>query len=374
MRVLLVGQGFAPTVGGAETTMWHLAAGLAGRGHQVHCLVGGDPFEPAPAASPAGVSRTPLLAHGARAAVDWLAAELAMTAARFGPDLVHMIDPHELGPAPALACFRALPGLAKVATVTGLSARAAPEVMEHSWQAALYASGRLRAALPTAAAVAAVLPPGIDLGANAPDGPRDPRLAILQPPVVFHPARLLPAKGGLTGLEAFALLRGSLGSGTLVLCASADTAADPATLGSYRHTLETGAARLGVAAALVFVELAADQMPAAYRAADLVWVPTIGGQPFGLAALEAMACAVPVVAASSGALRETVEPGRSGLLVPPADPVALAGAAAAVLSDGRLRADLVAGGLARAAGFDRRGHARDVERAYALAMAAASVA
>ena len=363
MRVLLVGQGFAPTVGGAETTIWHLAAGLAGRGHQLHCLVGGDPFEPAPAASPAGVTRSPALA-----------AELPVVAARLGPDLVHVIDPHELGPELANACFTACHGVPKVASVTGLSARADPAVMGHPWQVVTYASDRLRAALRSAAAVAAVLPPGIDLGANAPDGPRDPRLAILQPPVVFHPARLLPAKGALTGLEAFALLRGSLGSGTLVLCASADTAADPATPRSFRNTLEARAVDLDVAAALVFVELAADQMPAAYRAADLVWVPTVGGEPFGLAALEAMACGAPVVAASTGALRETVEPGRSGLVVPAADPVALAGAAAAVLSDGRLRADLIAGGLARAAGFDRHGHARDVERAYALALAAASVA
>jgi glycosyltransferase involved in cell wall biosynthesis len=365
MRVLLVGQGFAPTVGGAETTMWNLAAGLAGRGHQVHCLVGGDPFEPAPPASPAGVTR---------AAPAQLAAELALAAARFGPDLVHVVDPHELGPGVAAACIGAWPGVPKVASVTGLSAKAAAEVMDQPWQAATYASARLRAALPSAAAVAAVLPPGIDLGANAPDGPRDPRLAILQPPVVFHPARLLPVKGALTGLEAFALARGSLGSGTLVLCASADTAAGPAAVRSFRNTLEARAVDLSVAAALVFVELGADQMPAAYRAADLVWVPTVGGEPFGLAALEAMACGVPVVAATTGALRETVEPGRSGLLVPPADPVALAGAAAAVVTDGRLRADLITGGLARAAGFDRRAHARDVERAYALAMAAASVA
>ena len=45
---------------------------------------------------------------------------------------------------------------------------------------------------------------------------------------------------------------------------------------------------------------------------------------FGLPAGEAMACAVPVISTTGGALPEVV--GDAGLLVPPADPAALAAA------------------------------------------------
>ena len=52
-----------------------------------------------------------------------------------------------------------------------------------------------------------------------------------------------------------------------------------------------------------------------YRAADLVVVPSYS-ESFGLVALEAQACATPVVAADVGGLRDAVADGRSGLLVP----------------------------------------------------------
>ena len=44
-------------------------------------------------------------------------------------------------------------------------------------------------------------------------------------------------------------------------------------------------------------------------------------EPFGLVALEALACGVPVVATAVGGLREIVVDGESGILVPPGDPL-----------------------------------------------------
>jgi glycosyltransferase involved in cell wall biosynthesis len=61
-----------------------------------------------------------------------------------------------------------------------------------------------------------------------------------------------------------------------------------------------------------------------------------------------MACAVPVVATTGGALPEVVgRDGETGLLVPPDDPGALAGAIAALLDDPGLRARLGAAGRER---------------------------
>jgi len=58
---------------------------------------------------------------------------------------------------------------------------------------------------------------------------------------------------------------------------------------------------------------------------------------FGLPAAEAMACGVPVVATTGGALPEVVEDGVTGILVPPADAEALAEAIYRLLSDEPLR-------------------------------------
>ena len=66
--------------------------------------------------------------------------------------------------------------------------------------------------------------------------------------------------------------------------------------------------------------------------ADLFLLPS-ETESFGLAALEALASGVPVVASAVGGIREVVKPGATGLLVPPADPVALADATRSLLED-----------------------------------------
>lgn len=62
-----------------------------------------------------------------------------------------------------------------------------------------------------------------------------------------------------------------------------------------------------------------------YRAADVCLVPS-RTESFGLVALEAAACGVPVVAADVGGLRGVVSNGETGLLVPGRDPAAYAAA------------------------------------------------
>jgi glycosyltransferase involved in cell wall biosynthesis len=62
---------------------------------------------------------------------------------------------------------------------------------------------------------------------------------------------------------------------------------------------------------------------------------------------EAMACGVPVVATDVGAVREVIEHGRTGLVVPPLDADALATATLALLADPDFRARLGAEGRRR---------------------------
>ncbi len=103
-----------------------------------------------------------------------------------------------------------------------------------------------------------------------------------------------------------------------------------------------------------------------YRAADVVVVPS-RSESFGLVALEAQACGIPVVAAAVGGLRTAVAHERSGLLVPGHDPKMYAAALRRVLDEPGLRARLRAGALEQAAAFRWSRTADGVLHAYAAA-------
>lgn len=73
-----------------------------------------------------------------------------------------------------------------------------------------------------------------------------------------------------------------------------------------------------------------------YARAEVAVVPSLY-EGFGLPAAEAMACGLPVIATTAGALPEVVEDGKSGILVPPQDAHALAKAIEQLLGDEQLR-------------------------------------
>jgi D-inositol-3-phosphate glycosyltransferase len=78
------------------------------------------------------------------------------------------------------------------------------------------------------------------------------------------------------------------------------------------------------------------EMPDLIRWADVVVSPP-WYEPFGIVPVEAMACGRPVVGTAVGGLLDTVVPGRTGLLVPPRDPVALVDAIGQLLANPSLR-------------------------------------
>jgi glycosyltransferase involved in cell wall biosynthesis len=84
-----------------------------------------------------------------------------------------------------------------------------------------------------------------------------------------------------------------------------------------------------------------------YRRAELLVHPA-RWEGFGLAVLEAMLAAKPVVASRVSSIPELVADGETGLLVPPEDAQALAAAVLEVLRDPTRAAALGAAGLARA--------------------------
>jgi glycosyltransferase involved in cell wall biosynthesis len=91
-----------------------------------------------------------------------------------------------------------------------------------------------------------------------------------------------------------------------------------------------------------------DDIPAVLSAADCLVLPS-KWEGFGLAALEAMAAGLPVIATRVPGLAEVVRHGQTGLLLDPEDPVALAESIDQLRSDRQLSADLGQAGLKRAA-------------------------
>ena len=93
-------------------------------------------------------------------------------------------------------------------------------------------------------------------------------------------------------------------------------------------------------------------------------------EPFGLINLEAMACQTAVVASAVGGIVEVVEDGKTGLLVPPARPAALAEALDRVLADPALARAMGQAGRRRVeAHFSWASIAERTEQVYAEAIA-----
>jgi glycosyltransferase involved in cell wall biosynthesis len=110
--------------------------------------------------------------------------------------------------------------------------------------------------------------------------------------------------------------------------------------------------RLGLEGAVRFVSgVDPERMVELYAEAEVAVVPSLY-EGFSLPAIEAMACGVPLVATTGGALPEVVGAnGVNALTVPPGDPGALAGAISRLLDDPALRARL--GTTGRAHVLDR---------------------
>ncbi|MGI9417586.1 MAG: glycosyltransferase family 4 protein [Geminicoccaceae bacterium] len=107
-----------------------------------------------------------------------------------------------------------------------------------------------------------------------------------------------------------------------------------------------------------------DPITPTLAAADAL-VVTAADEPFGRTVVEAMLAGVPVVAAEDGGYVEAVEPGGTGLLVPPSDNKAFVDAVRSLLDDPQGTEDMVA--AARHAACDRFSidrHVEAVEAAY----------
>ncbi len=121
--------------------------------------------------------------------------------------------------------------------------------------------------------------------------------------------------------------------------------------GPEYRSLKTLSRQLGLSERVHFTGHLPDALlPAAYQAADLFVLPShLPSEAFGLVMVEAMASGLPVVCTELGTgTSMVVQHGETGLVVPPADPPALAEALNRLLADDELRQRLGRAGTRRA--------------------------
>lgn len=148
--------------------------------------------------------------------------------------------------------------------------------------------------------------------------------------------RLVPLKGIVYLIRALAVLHRDIPGVRLEIAGS----------GPERPALEHEVQSHGLGDRVRFLGWRTDLGPL-METWDVYVQPSLG-EPFGIAALEAMAVGLPVVATAAGGLPELVEDGRTGWLVPPRDSGALAERLRALLLNPDQRHIMGSAGRARA--------------------------
>lgn len=121
---------------------------------------------------------------------------------------------------------------------------------------------------------------------------------------------------------------------------------------------------LGVCQRIHFLDAVPhEELPLYYSAADICVVPSYY-ESFGLVAVEAMACGVPVIASRVGGLKDTVQDGRTGYLVPWRCPEPFAEKLELLLSNDSLRRSMGAEAREFARRYDWPEVAAGVEAVY----------
>jgi D-inositol-3-phosphate glycosyltransferase len=206
------------------------------------------------------------------------------------------------------------------------------------------------------------VPPAVEHAFFAPGDRRGARRAIGLPadrPIILFVGRIQPLKGPDVAVRTLAGLHRDDAVLVLVGGASGDDGA--AELVAARALAD----ELGVGDRVVFVEPKPHHLLSSYyRAADVVIVPS-RSESFGLVALEAAACGVPVVASAVGGLLNIVQHGVTGLLVEGRQPVRYARAVAQLIEDPRGAAAMGAAASVRARRFTWSFTAARLRRLYA---------
>lgn len=355
MKPLSVGIACFPTVGGSGVAASQLALKLASRGHAVHVFSSGLPVRLSTVRNACILHRVepitrPPLENGVYAHA--LAGAMANVAARESLDVlhVHYALPHAASALLAKEILVAL-GLRPPRLVTTLHGT---DVTGLAGDAALTAVTRHAVLQSDAVTTPSVwLRRAAMANLSLPEKTRVEVVSNFVDPEEFHPGaerpdlrRLFPALPWDATSAPAVLLHASnfravkrVGDAVLALAQVLRTRSVCLILvgdGPERSAVEKLAASVGVSRNVAFLGEQL-QMGPLLAQADLFLLPS-EQESFGLAALEALASGVPVVATNVGGLPEVVRHAETGWLVPVADPPALAAAVLKLLADEPRRA------------------------------------
>ncbi|MGE5177431.1 MAG: glycosyltransferase family 4 protein [Hyphomicrobiales bacterium] len=350
LRIAVVTQAYRPAVGGVTEHVDAVARGLRARGHHVTVITSRFAGDGLPEPGVVRIGRNLVVPYnGAENNVTvglGLGRRLAETLERGAFDVIHVHCP--LSPTLPLLALRAarapVVGTFHTASTSDLPFRLLRAPLRWFYD---------RMARVIAVSDAArddvtrhfpgpvdVIPNGVDLGRFRPGLPRLARFDDGVPNLLFV-GRFDPRKGLPELLRAAAILAREGRAFRLVLVGD----------GRLRPRLERMAG--GVLRGRVHFEGRVEhvRLPRYYATADVFCSPATSGESFGLVLLEAMAAGAPVVATTLPGYRCVVTPGEDGLLVPPRDADALAGALRRLLDDAALRRRIAARGVETARRF-----------------------
>jgi glycosyltransferase involved in cell wall biosynthesis len=201
-----------------------------------------------------------------------------------------------------------------------------------------FTAGHVRKLYPAAANRIITIPRGVDLSRFSAERVGPSRRKPLQmewrlpeaggPAVILLPARMTGWKGHREAIRAAALLKERKDLSWRMIFAG-----DAQGRRGYLEELSQLISSHGLEDRIAMVGHCSD-MPAALALADIVIAPSNEPEAFGRVAAEAGAMGVPAIGSSIGAQGEIIDHGRTGLIVPPLDPAALAAAIADLLDRG----------------------------------------
>jgi glycosyltransferase involved in cell wall biosynthesis len=153
-------------------------------------------------------------------------------------------------------------------------------------------------------------------------------------PQLIFVGSLIEEKGPAVAVEAVSLLKGALPGLSLRMVGE----------GPQESALRQLSSQLGVADHVTFLG-SRDDVPTLMTRSDIFLMPSIWNEAFGFVLIEAMSVGCPVIASAVGGIPEVVAADAEGLLVPPADPRALANAILRLWTDPELRSQVIANAL-----------------------------
>ncbi len=208
------------------------------------------------------------------------------------------------------------------------------------------------------------VPPGVDHAFFSPGSRTGARRALglaEEVPVLLFVGRIQPLKGLGVAIDALTELKGRHPDAVLLVVGGPSGADGEREQAACRAAADAQ----GVGGSIRWVDPQPHHVLSTYyRAADVVVMPS-RSESFGMVALEAAACGIPVVGAAVGGLRSIVVDGVTGRLIDGRDPSHYAAAIDTLLSDPRLAATVGDRAAARARGYTWPMVAARLRRLYA---------